>query len=726
MRRFFRTICIFTTLISYGCTALTEPDNPSQPEVGNTLEEEPFRITIGLPGDGTDTRLSFSEVDFEGRKAVRTYWSEGDVIVANATPGDLNLVFDFNLVEGQNTSTGTFECNVAIDGHGPQNWSTNAWTIYFPGTKIRGEADYLTHSYVGQIQTGNGSMEHLDDYHTLRMQCTTGEYITFDSSYIELSGENLDESSCLKFNLSGLPEIVPTELVLSYSAPSGYSSSCFSTHNRLDSWWTCGVSSDNTVTSRMTLGLEGFDKCSDITAYMMMSNYPVYLQNGGTLRVTVTTDDGMRYYCDKPLSKDVTLSGGKLHTVTCKDWREGSVSAYDGFENPEDGVTVLQEASVGNGTDIIIMGDGFAEDQFGSNGTYEDLMLKAYEDFFSVEPYMTLRNYFNVYYINAVSDENHDAAPYFDSHGAQNGATNGSASTVFKTQFTPGATTITGDNSIALEYAMQAIRTKGGEGGSPCTDENEVVLRANRSLIMVMVNVQCHAGTCSMVWTNSSDYGAAYSVAFTSLGNNDIEQCRWTTIHEAGGHGFGKLADEYGGLRITSFNTAAWNNLNNLHNFGIHRNVNMYWGTEERADGWSISTEDITAENVYWSELLGSYGYESSEGLGVYRGGYTYDNLFCRPTQNSVMRSQFSDDGRFFNAISRWAIWYRLMKLTGGTDASDFKSSLDEFIAFDQTLSIDTGAATRSAVYDEGMLPLAPPVLIEAEWVDGGPYLRVL
>lgn len=140
------------------------------------------------------------------------------------------------------------------------------------------------------------------------------------------------------------------------------------------------------------------------------------------------------------------------------------------------------------------------------DGTYAEIMTKAYDDFFSVEPYRSLKDYFNVYYINADSKDNHDAEPYFGVGGAQNGAVNGSATTVFNTGFTPGTTSITGDDSMALEYAMQAIRTKGGKNGTACTDENEVSYRANRALMIVMVNVQCHAGTCSLVWTTGSDY----------------------------------------------------------------------------------------------------------------------------------------------------------------------------------------------------------------------------
>ena len=719
MKRHNKITGIIAALIATGCTGITEPETPA--ENIDSAEETGMTITVGLPGGETDTRLDFAETDFEGRRAIRTYWEKGDIIIANANPSSSSHAYSFNLSEGEGTSTGTFKCNAGS----PQSLTSNAWTIYLPGSSVKCEADYLNHTYTGQVQKGNGNMDHLKDFHTLRMRCTDlATSIRFNDSYIELSGENLDESSCLKLNLSGLPETTPVEITVSYTAPNGYSSSCFSTHNRLTEWFG-GRSPVNTTSSKMTLELEDFGTCSDIEAYMMMSNYPVYLHNGGKLKVTVTSEQGVRYNCIKSMTRDVTLQGGRFHTITCKEWEKETISNFDGFDHPEDGIIVLQEASVGSGADIVIMGDGFAEDKF-EDGAYAEIMTKAYDDFFSVEPYRSLKDYFNVYYINAVSKDNHDAEPYFGVGGAQNGAVNGSATTVFNTQFTPGTTSITGDDSIALEYAMQAIRTKGGKNGTACTDENEVSYRANRALMIVMVNVQCHAGTCSLVWTTGSDYGNAYSVAYTALGNNSEEQRKWTTIHEAGGHGFGKLGDEYGGLKITGFNTGAWHNLDIYHQLGIHRNINEYWGPEERADGWSLGWEDTTEDNVYWSELLGGYGYEESEGLGVYRGGYTYENFFCRPTPNSVMRSQFSNDGKFFNAISRWAIWYRLMKLTGCTNASDFKSSLNEFIAFDSTISIETEPLTRSAVYDNGMLPLAPPVMIQAEWTDGGTSLRTI
>jgi hypothetical protein len=404
-----------------------------------------------------------------------------------------------------------------------------------------------------------------------------------------------------------------------------------------------------------------------------------------------------------------------MYRITCKSWTKEESISLDGMDNPEKGIVVLQEATKGSGTDIVIMGDGFAEEHF--MGNYDDVMKQAYEDFFSVEPYASLKDYYNVYYINAVSPENHDAVPLL------NGAVQGDASTKFNTQFTQGSTSISGNNDLVLEYAKQAIRYKGGKGGVECTDD-EAAYRVNSALCMVMVNVATHAGTCFMYWYLSTelDHAPVYSIAYTSL-NPDDEIRRLTTVHEAGGHGFGKLADEYGGRFINGFNTASWTNLSNQHSYGVYRNVNEYWGENERQDGWSFSWTDTTSDNVYWSELLSpEYSYISNEGLGIYRGAFTYDNLYCRSIDNSLMRSQFEANGQSFNAISRWAIWYRLMRLTGGTTATQFKESLDEFVAWDSTIDgwiPTTTYSIRNSAEDNGLLPLAPPVLIECRLENG-------
>jgi hypothetical protein len=85
------------------------------------------------------------------------------------------------------------------------------------------------------------------------------------------------------------------------------------------------------------------------------------------------------------------------------------------------------------------------------------------------------------------------------------------------------------------------------------------------------------------------------------------------------------------------------------------------------------------------------------------------------------MRNQFAENGQYFNAISRWAIWYRVMKPTGGTSASQFKDSFAQFIEFDKTLTITkNGVQTKGhEVSESTFVPTAPPVLVQGHWENG-------
>lgn len=678
-------------------------------------------LIAGLPKEDAKSRLAY-EIETSG--GIKMTWAEGDALTATPNPVDESCAYPFTLSEGQATRTGTFTCSTTVQGVLPQNYTSNVWTIYYPGS-IKGDQDWFDKSYLGQKQTGNNNISHLKNYHSIRL--TIDGSVTFSDTYIDFSGDNVGESKCMKFNLSNFESSKPSKIELMYMNPEGEYESCFYVYNYLSSYFNGTLPNDET-TARMTLDLDGFtSNVTELTAYMMMSNYPIEVEQGGKFRVYLTTSSG-KYYYDVAINQNVTLEGSHFYSITCNDsekWKK--VAIIDGFDNLTSGVAVLQTANstlTTNGADIIIMGDGFAADAFGENGSYQAVMAQACEDFFSVQPFKSLQDYFNVYTINAVSENKHDATPYSDSYGRQNGATNGSAKTIFNTQFTPGATSITGNDNMAFQYAMQAIRAKGGIGGAPITDENEVYRRARRALIMVMVNVEAHAGTCYKYTSGEdvSDFCEMYSVAYTALNNNAFAR-KWTTIHEAGGHGFGKLADEYGDE--TRFNTGVWTKLANDHMKGLDRNVDKYWNGVSYSDtGWIY--DDTTEDNVYWAPLLNTdYGYVAElsnttkgEKLHFYEGGGTYAGFICRPTDNSVMRNQFTTNGHFFNAISRWAIWYRLKQLTGAS-YQDFQSSLAEFLAFDGTLTIvkdmsaEMSSLGRGALDFSGYKPLAPSVTIE-------------
>ena len=695
-------IFLFIILLN-GCVVHEEPDNT-------------FQIRFDLPSADPQTRLSYEKTEIDGREALQTKWKKGDCISLTPLPGHKGYTSVFELVHGEGTTSGVFELvSNFIDAE------SSHWTAYYPGNRIKNDGDFYAPTYTGQVQTGNGSVEHLEDYHYIRVRCTElGKGVRFSKDLVKIVADNVEESSCMKFRLENLPSIVPVEITLSYITPSQGLTPFFYVYNQSETW-TTGWAPDPEKTDHMTLKLEGFEPLTDLTAYMMMSNGPMTVTRGSSFLVEVTAADGTKYQSRKKITRNAVLKGGRLHSITVSDWSGDGLDTDDEEqgelpdEMPEGKSFLLHEAKVDKGADIIIMGDGYNLYDFGGENRYQKTMIQAYEDLFSVEPFSTLKDYFNVYYVNAVSEDRHDAEPYYDAYGNQNGAINGSASTAFKTSFRPGSTGISADYNMVLEFARQAIRHKGGKNGTPCEDENEVSFRASQALSIVMINVDCYAGTCLLAWADK-DYGNAYSIAMVPMCADDFTR-KWTLIHEAFGHGFGKLADEYSGPYIGGFDTGVWEDLRVTHELGVFRNVNEHWTEEEMKDNWSFTWEETTEDNVYWHPLLRpAYDYRQSEGLGIYRGGKTYINLFCRSSENSIMRHQFDNNGQYFNAISRWAIWYRLMRLTEQTNAATFYETLDDFIDFDSNISVDYSPYVKSAIYDKHF-PLAPPVLIHGHWV---------
>lgn len=60
---------------------------------------------------------------------------------------------------------------------------------------------------------------------------------------------------------------------------------------------------------------------------------------------------------------------------------------------------------MGKGLPIVLMGDGFIDTEI-NDGTYDAVMDKTFENLFTEEPIKSLRDYFNVYAVTAVSKHN--------------------------------------------------------------------------------------------------------------------------------------------------------------------------------------------------------------------------------------------------------------------------------------------------------------------------------
>ena len=340
-----------------------------------------------------------------------------------------------------------------------------------------------------------------------------------------------------------------------------------------------------------------------------------------------------------------------------------SSNMYESSDYSADGtVHTLQTATSGAGIDIVLMGDGYS-DRLIADGRYASVMQRATEAFFSEEPYKSFRDCFNVYYVDVVSKNERYTAE-----------------TALDTWYGTG-TAVGGNDAKVVEYARNVIPEA----------------RMDEATVIVLMNRDYYAGTCYMYPPAGGDYGSGLSVSYFPV--SSIEATFSGILkHEAGGHGFGKLADEYYYASYGAIPQSIIDDYRTTMPYGWWRNGDF--------------TSDPAA--VKWSAFLTDDRY-SAEGLGVYEGAFTYCYGAWRPTRNSIM----NDNTGGFNAPSRYAIWYRIGKLAYG---ADWNGTYEDFVAWDainRTRAATSGRNAQQRNYvEKDFQPLAPPVVVNHSWRD--------
>lgn len=349
-------------------------------------------------------------------------------------------------------------------------------------------------------------------------------------------------------------------------------------------------------------------------------------------------------------------------TLEYRIYQKPAVTHIDGY------VEILQKAEAGQGIDIVLMGDAYSADRI-ADSTYRNDMVYMYDNLFSEEPFKTFRNRFNVYYVNVVSE----------TEGYETGG-----ETTLKGYFGEG-THVGGCDSTCFEYALNALV------------EEE---RMNEALIVVAMNSTRYAGTCYMYSLHDmpGDYGSGPSIAYFPKGESEVMFAR-LLHHEACGHGFAKLSDEYAyeeNGQIPDEKKAS---------------------TESQQDEWGWwKNVDFTSDTleVRWAHFLADERYQN-EGLGCFEGANTYWTGVWRPTEDSIMRHNFGG----FNAPSREAIYYRIHKLAYG---SDWEYDYEGFVKYDEiNRSSSTGgddAQSHINYVEKSFVPTAPPVVVPYSWKD--------
>ena len=320
-------------------------------------------------------------------------------------------------------------------------------------------------------------------------------------------------------------------------------------------------------------------------------------------------------------------SGNPLALDTLFIYQEGASDGYQSSDYSQDGkVSQLNIASQGKGIPIVIMGDGFVDKEI-ADGTYSRTMNQAMEHLFSEEPIKSLREYFNVYQVNAVSKRN-----IFD----------GTSSTVFGTVPDHQTMGIDVDASQVMKYVKKV------EG-----------IDSIHALAVVIMNMNINKGVTYMMASNKiSDY--SYSIALCPVIDSlKSEMFRSVLVHEAVGHGFAKLADEY--VRSTE-GSATDDDIKELKE--RHEKYGWFLNVDSEKD----STKVLWTKFIYDAEF-------SNEKIGTYEGGYTFFKGVYRPSEESMMRSNDAP----FNAPSRQVIYNKVMKM-----ALDRTPTYQEFVEFDK------------------------------------------
>lgn len=370
---------------------------------------------------------------------------------------------------------------------------------------------------------------------------------------------------------------------------------------------------------------------------------------------------------NKPSYKQYAGRAGEVvFKLAEKDYTTSfTVEQYDS-DYADGGVTILQEATTGPGIDIVFIGDGYdakdiAKDTFLTNAQ------NGYSSFFDLEPYNTYKEYFNVYAVTCQSDDS----------GI------GTVNTVIDTKFGSYFT----QNRILPPAAEPCFEW--AKKANPSMD-------LTRSLAILLMNTSCYEGVTMM-------YGDGSAIACCPVSTNAYPyDFRGIVQHEAGGHGFGKLGDEY--IYHNAFiQTCSCGCCD--HPSGDNDTKSTYGRMKSK--GW-FKNLSMSSDNklVPWSHLI--YNPDYSDYVDIFEGGYMHTRGVYRSEATSCMNNNIP----YYSAISRQAIVERIKYCAGeeftleefySRDSDAFGSTKAAPSVFDRTFGVDPlwnmGSETGSVIY---------------------------
>jgi len=296
------------------------------------------------------------------------------------------------------------------------------------------------------------------------------------------------------------------------------------------------------------------------------------------------------------------------------------VEQYD-YEYGDGDVMVNQTATEGKGVNIVFMGDCFDARDI-ADGSYLAGVEEAIGYYFAIEPYKTYKPYFNIYTIFGLSKD------------SGIGTVNTVKEAKFGSQYSLDG--ISSDHATCYEYAMKA----------ETVNENNL----GETLVVLIENTTDYGGICYM-------WGDGSAIACCPMSRDAYPfDFRGIVQHEAGGHGFGKLADEY--IYHNAFiQLCACSCCDHLKELRAYKALGWYRNLSENGD----------MKTVEWAHLI--YHKDYSNIVDMYEGGFFHTRGIYRSEATSCMNNNIP----YYSAISRQAMVERIMKYAGKEfDINDF------------------------------------------------------
>ena len=329
---------------------------------------------------------------------------------------------------------------------------------------------------------------------------------------------------------------------------------------------------------------------------------------------------------------------------------------FEPFPEPKyhyDGeIKTCQLAKKGKGIDLFIVGDGYNAGENAVGGLFDFFADTAVEDLFVIEPMKSFREYFNVHIIYS-----HSPASNSNKFLSKN------------------------DDFAAL---FEVVRTAVPDAEAP------LVLLLNNS-----------SGDSFTFWYEDESAVAVVNTNDTFPMSFPYGYFWLLVQHEFIGHGFAKLGDEYfDPYNLQSVPPEVQAEVERgWREHGWYANIDF-------TDDWSLSKWKPFLELTQYNSDLDNdyiYGYH----IGILPGGmmaYWY-NIYNAGESLMGLGGYY-----WFNTPSRWAIYKRIMELSGEG------YSFDKFVEYDKINRNHADISTMTSYSNDIILQTKSPVVINKTW----------